>query len=179
MATFEVQEIDIVAALAAHRSKHTALRTFSFVFCVFGVCTGLVLVSPQFPHPVLRPFGWGLMGWGLVIAFMGGALPALLAPRGARRVLSNKIYRGVRTWTWTNNALEVKTGYGATTIPWKDFHHFIEAEDVFLFYISPRQYLYFPKRALTELEMQDLRKMISEHVTAQPAVQADDHASGQ
>jgi hypothetical protein len=162
MATFELQEGDIVNALEAHRRKHKGWQLFHLFNSILFVAAGIFLLSPLCPTRQLGLLGWIFIGAGTLIGFSNAALPSLLAPRQARRLLlRNKLMRGERTCTWTDDAITTRTQYGVNTIPWIDFQSRVEGKGVFLLYSSPRQFICIPKRALTEAEVADFRRTLS------------------
>ena len=53
---------------------------------------------------------------------------------------------------------------GRDTTPWSCFRRLHESPGLFLVYLSPRVYLYFPKRTLRTPEQNELRKILREHI---------------
>jgi hypothetical protein len=51
-----------------------------------------------------------------------------------------------------------------TTTRWARFRKAHESPGLFLVYLSPRVYVYFPKRSLRTPEQNELRKLLREHV---------------
>jgi len=161
MATFELREGDLVDGFAAHRRRHKGWRLFFLFSSILFVAIGLFILSPLCQSRQIGLVGWMFLAAGIYLGVVNVVLLPLLVRRQARRVLlQNKLMQGERTCTWTDTAITIQTRYGVNTFPWTDFQSCLEGKEVFMLYTSPRQFTLVPKRALTETEVVDLRRIL-------------------
>jgi hypothetical protein len=86
-------------------------------------------------------------------------LSFLLVPRRAKRLFQQhrSLHRPF-SFGWSDAGISVRTNITVSELTWSDYHGWLEARDVFLFMLNEELVHFAPKRALTPIQITDLRE---------------------
>lgn len=101
--------------------------------------------------------------WLLLGAFFLGLVPLLHRAQARRALETDPSLNGTQLRTVDDVGLHV-TGAGyAPTLPWSELVRAVETAHFFLFFQDARLMQYIPKRALTDVQRDELRNLIQAH----------------
>lgn len=106
---------------------------------------------------------WRILG-PLLVGFSAAfivptAIVYLLSGLNARKTLrEQKTLQPPVDYTWTPEGYGFSSTFGSSVIPWSTFARFAENDRVFLLYESRRLYRMLPKRALSEADIETIRR---------------------
>ena len=133
-----------------------------FFFCggwIFGL-VGWHFGSDAGFDPLLA-FGAGILVWlaglFLILANMRRQIPK----RVRREFAEQRALRDEVELSWSDDGLTATTAHGHSQFGWDEFRSWTENEAVFLLFHAERLFTVVPKRALSEDQVDELRRLLS------------------
>ena len=160
---FRTQRSEVAAAtrLISAKSKWTLL----ICWCVLVAFTLFEAVSAGFRNHQTAAEAWHDAIQPCIILAVTGIF--FIALRWGSIVLCARkaILRDVE-WDFTDEGVHVRSEVSDSRVAWPAFIKFRENDKVMVLFVQKNLGHFIPKRALTESEVQDLRKLILRHVKA-------------
>ncbi len=169
-ATFTLSERDLRRAgrlhvFSAMRDPRTITRVSLLWIVAMALLVGFLHLIGT-PWPELRgnlPLFALIMAaptFGVAFVFPL-ALGSILGPIVIRRRFrQDKLLRQAATASWDEDAYEVEQPGIYNRIPWGDYSKWREDRHLFMFFRSDYSYQVLPKRALTEEQIEDIRRVL-------------------
>jgi len=161
--TFQPTEADFVRA-----NRDWYLRTLMRPRTLFGVVliggtlAGLESLQGWIGHGVPGVLAAGVLGAGLTSLVYLGIY--LLMPRRAGRLYRQQAsLQRPLSFGWDETGLSVRSANGAGLVPWSELHRWSDGREMLLFYLNDQLFYFLPHRALTAVQIEDLRAMAAAH----------------
>lgn len=155
MITFVLVESDYQAAQRLHYRNSTTWRWLALHSLILLGIAAFLAFGP-YQSPAIRGWTWLLptvVAWLWVVALSSRYI---VMPRRLHRMFSEaRALREPRSYSWNDEALTAQTSRGSNTVPWSSFLKSAADGQVFLLYMSPRQFLCIPRRAFAGAEEAD------------------------
>jgi hypothetical protein len=152
MITFVLVESDYQAAQRLHYRNSTLWRWLALHSMILLGIAGFLAFGP-YQSPAVRGWTWLLptmVAWLWVVALSSRYI---VMPRRLHRMFSEaRALREPRSYSWDESALTLQTSRGSNVVPWRDFLKSAADGQVFLLYMSQRQFLCIPRRAFASAE---------------------------
>jgi hypothetical protein len=155
MITFVLVESDYQAAQRLHYRNSTLWRWLALHSAILLAVAAFLAFGP-YQSAAVRGWTWLLptmVAWLWVVALSSRYI---VMPRRLHRMFSEApTLRQPRSYSWDESALTAQTSGGSSVVPWGDFLKSAADGQVFLLYMTPRQFLCIPRRAFASAEEAD------------------------
>jgi len=163
--TYTLAPDDYRQCLKAYRNRRFLRRWFwrlmwvaTIVFVALPL--GALILHNRQAYLQLRPLGFVGMLWAIV--FIGG-------PRrmGNKLINGNPGAREPRTVEISDAGINSRTSINETKLAWPSIVGWSEGPKVFTLFLSPISFFPVPKRAMTDVQQQEFRALLKQHVKTQ------------
>ena len=163
--TYQPSEADYVAAhrdwfvnLLGRRGLSTMA---SAALAAAGTAAVIEFLARDPLARVMAAMGAGLLLGPLVLLLCWGLSYALLPRRAGRLFHQHRALKKEVSYGWTDDVLTYRGANGSGQTAWEDLHRHAEGKHTFLFYLTDNLFHFVPRRALTDSEAEDLRKLMA------------------
>jgi len=165
--TFKLNQLDLRRAgrlhvFSAMRDPRTVIRVSVIWAAAIAVLVGFLYLAAM-PWPELLE-NLPLFALIMAAATFGVAFvfPLALGPIVIRRRFrQDKLLRQAATASWDEHAYQVEQPGIYNRILWGDYSKWREDRHLFMFFRSDYSYQVLPKRALTQEQIEDIRRVLS------------------
>jgi hypothetical protein len=162
--SYRLSQQDFFQSLIAHRNRKKWVK-WMFRFIIAALCflvtwslisvvrhPGAEKITSSVLPPLAMLFVWAFVMWG--------------SPwRLARMQFSKKpSAQGQRSASLNANGIQWQWDGGTSAVEWKTYIHWMETKNQILIFSSPVQFGIIPKRALQPEEVDELRKLLTDHI---------------
>lgn len=161
--TYQLTQKDFTESFAAHRNRRGWAKWFRLIFfwsmALFSAFLLFGAVRAGTTRTLLPFFGLMIL-WFAVL----GGLPMWWSAR--RQFLKQPGVHGPRTVSLDDTGAHWRWNGGSSDIEWKNYVRSVEGDNQILLYTSPACFNIIPKRALGQEQLNEMRSLLKQHVSA-------------